>query len=193
PRIPALPNPEQYEPAPPPPRLLSPPAASARGGAPPGPVRLPPPPASAPLPAAIAPARFEPPPPPPVLAPATPTGMTAGEGPGKSAAALRADTPVAEIDFVAGSTTLDEAGRQELGTIVPLYRRNPGKVRVVGYAGVGSSAVEQLNDFQTALDRAHAVAAALTKAGIPSDKILVEASPTGADSGQGRAEILFER
>ncbi len=75
---------------------------------------------------------------------------------------------------------------------MPLYRRNPGKVRVVGYTGVGASADQQLNGFQAALDRAQAVAAALAKAGIPSDKILVEAAPAGADSGQSRAEVLFE-
>ncbi len=193
PQIPALPSPEQNQPAPPPPRELSLPAGTARAGAPPGPAHLPPPPAATPLPAAIGSAKFEPPPPPPVLPPATPTRMAAAVAPGKGAAASPAVTPVAEVDFVADSTTLDDAGRQELGKIAPLYRRNPGKVRVIGYAGVGSSAVEQLNSFQTALDRAHAVAAALAKAGIPADKILVEAAPAGADSGQGRAEILFER
>ncbi|HEY3908924.1 MAG TPA: OmpA family protein [Stellaceae bacterium] len=193
PQIPTSPNPQQYEPAPPPPRELSLPAGSARAGAPPGPAHLPPPPAPAPLPAAIGSAKFEPPPPPPVLPPATPTRMAAAGAPGKRTAPRPADTPVAEVDFVAGSTALDAAGRQELGKIVPLYRRDPGKVRIIGYAGVGSGAVEQLNSFQTALDRAHAVAAALEKAGIPAGQILVEAAPAGADSGQGRAEILFER
>ena len=102
------------------------------------------------------------------------------------------DVPVAQIDFAGDSTTLTDADRQSLGKIVPLYRRNPGKVRVVGYTGVGASADQQLNGFQAALDRAQAVAAALAKAGIPSDKILVEAAPAGADSGQSRAEVLFE-
>jgi outer membrane protein OmpA-like peptidoglycan-associated protein len=193
PQIPELPSPAQNQPAPPPPRELSLPAGSARAGAPPSPRHLPPPPAPTPLPAAIGSAKFEPPPPPPVLPPAAPTRMAAAGAPGKGAAASPAVTPVAEVDFVAGSTTLDDAGRQELAKVAPLYRRQPGKVRVIGYAGVGSSAVEQLNSFQTALDRAHAVAAALAKAGIPADKILVEAAPAGADLGQGRAEILFER
>jgi hypothetical protein len=62
----------------------------------------------------------------------------------------------------------------------------------VGYAGAGSGAVEQLNSYRSALDRAQAVAAALTQAGIPSDKIQVEAAPAGANSGESRAEILLE-
>ncbi len=192
PQISSLPNPEQSEPAPPPPRELRMPAGPTAAAAPPAPAHLAAPPAPAPLPAAIASAQFEPPPPPPVLPPATPTRTAAATAPGKVPAARPVDTPIAEIDFDASSTTLSDAARQELGKIAPLYRRDPGKVRVVGYAGVGSSAVQQLNGFQVALDRAHAVAAALAKAGVPADKILVEAAPAETDSGQGRAEILFE-
>ncbi|HTV43927.1 MAG TPA: OmpA family protein [Stellaceae bacterium] len=189
PQIPELPNPQQSEPPPPPPRELAMPVPPATPGKAAGPAHLPPPPAAAPLPAAIASTRFEPPPPPPVLPPTTaPGGMPAG-----AAAAQAKGMPVAEVDFAAGSTSLDPAGRQELAGIVPLYRRHPGKVRIVGYSGVNGGATQQLDEFQTALDRAHAVAAALTKAGIPADKILVEAAPAGTDSGQGRAEILFER
>jgi outer membrane protein OmpA-like peptidoglycan-associated protein len=99
---------------------------------------------------------------------------------------------VAQINFAADSTTLSDADRQSLGAIVPLYRRDPGKVRVVGYTGVGDTADQQLNGFQAALDRAQAVAAALAKAGIPRDKILIEAAPVGEDSGQSRAEVLLE-
>ncbi len=147
------------------------------------------------MPAAIASAQFQPPPPPPSLPPAAPTRTAAATGPGKSGKqppAPPVDTPVALINFAADSTTLSDADRQSLGKIVPLYRRDPGKVRVVGYAGVGNSADQQLNGFQAALDRAQAVAAALAKAGIPSDKILVEAAPVGEDSGQSRAEVLLE-
>jgi len=65
-------------------------------------------------------------------------------------------------------------------------------VRIVGYAGGGSGAVEKLNNYRAALDRAQAVAAALSQAGIPSDKIQVEAAPAGAGSGESRAEVLLE-
>jgi outer membrane protein OmpA-like peptidoglycan-associated protein len=194
PQIASLPEPQQSQPAPPPPTQLRMSAASATGGKPAG-AHLPAPPAPAPMPAAIASAEFQPPPPPPALAPAAPTRTAAATGPDKSAKqppAPHVDTPVALINFAADSTTLSNADRQSLGKIVPLYRRDPGKVRVVGYAGVGTSADQQLNAFQAALDRAQAVAAALAKAGIPSDKILVEAAPVGEDSGQSRAEVLLE-
>ena len=186
PQIPSLPQPQHSQAAPPPPKLMQMGSASAH---------LPPPPAAAPMPAALASAKFEPPPPPPVLPPATASRTASAAAPGKSGQtppAMPVDMPVAQIDFAGDSTTLTDADRQSLGKIVPLYRRNPGKVRVVGYTGVGASADQQLNGFQAALDRAQAVAAALAKAGIPSDKILVEAAPAGADSGQSRAEVLFE-
>jgi hypothetical protein len=61
-----------------------------------------------------------------------------------------------------------------------------------GYAGAGSGAVEQLNSYRAALDRAQAVTAALTQAGIPSDEIQVEAAPAGANSDDSRAEVLLE-
>ena len=99
---------------------------------------------------------------------------------------------MAEIKFAADSTSLTEGDRQKLETVVPLYRQSSGKVRVVGYAEAASGAVEQLNGYRAALDRAQAVAAVLTKAGIPSDKIQVEAAPAGANSGESRAEVLLE-
>jgi outer membrane protein OmpA-like peptidoglycan-associated protein len=100
-------------------------------------------------------------------------------------------TPVTEIKFGADSTSLTDKDKQTLETVLPIYQQNPGKVRIVGYAGGGSGAVEQLNSYRTALDRAQAVAAALRQAGIPSDKIEVEAAP-GANSGENRAEVLLE-
>jgi outer membrane protein OmpA-like peptidoglycan-associated protein len=100
--------------------------------------------------------------------------------------------PVAEINFASGATNLSDEDRQTLGKVVPLYQEHPGKVRIVGYAGAGGGATEQLNSFRAALDRAQAVAAALTKAGIPADKIAVEAAPSGIDSTENRAEVLLE-
>ena len=194
PQISSLPEPQQSQPPPPPPPLLRMPAASAGTGKPPV-AHLPGPPAPAPMPAAIASAEFQPPPPPPVLPPAAATRTAAATGPGKTLKQpppAPVDMPVAQINFAADSTTLSDADRQSLGAIVPLYRRDPGKVRVIGYTGVGNSADQQLNGFQAALDRAQAVAAALAKAGIPRDKILVEAAPAGEDSGQSRAEVLLE-
>jgi len=116
----------------------------------------------------------------------------ASSGKGGQKPPAPAGTPVAEIRFAADSANLSAEERQTIEKIVPLYRENPGKVRIIGYAGAGSGAAEQLNSFRAALERAQAVAAVLTQAGIPSDKIAVEAAPSGSSSGDSRAAVLFE-
>jgi outer membrane protein OmpA-like peptidoglycan-associated protein len=146
-----------------------------------------------PLPQAKSSAGYEPPPAAPELPPAPPARTAAaesGKGSAKPPAPVR--TPVAEIKFGADSTTLTDKDRQTLGTVLPVYQQNPGNVRIVGYAGARSGAVDQLDSYRTALDRAQAVASALTKAGIPSDKIQVEAAPQGENAGESRAEVLLE-
>ena len=189
----ATPEPEQIQPTPPPPQL--PPTPKVAATPPPMPGGLAAGGALAPLslPQAKSSAGYEPPPAASELPPVPPT-RTAAAGPGKGGAKPPAPvgTPVAEIKFGTDSTTLTEKDRQTLETVLPVYQQNPGKVRIVGYAGAGSGAVEQLDSYRTALDRAQAVASALTKAGIPSDKIQVEAAPQGENSGESRAEVLLE-
>jgi outer membrane protein OmpA-like peptidoglycan-associated protein len=118
--------------------------------------------------------------------------MAAGEAKASPKSPVPVSTPVTEIKFGGDSTSLTDKDKQTLETVLPIYQQNPGKVRIVGYAGSGGGAVEQLNSYRTALDRAQAVAAALKQAGIPSDKIEVEAAPGGANSGENRAEVLLE-
>jgi outer membrane protein OmpA-like peptidoglycan-associated protein len=139
-----------------------------------------------PLPTAIGSTAYQAPSPPPVLAPLAPAKASPKPPP------RPVGTPVAEIKFAADSTSLTEDDRQTLEKVATLYQQNPGKVRIVGYAGAGSGAAEQLNSFRAALDRAQAVAAALTGAGIPSDKIAVEAAPSNASAVESRAEVLLE-
>jgi outer membrane protein OmpA-like peptidoglycan-associated protein len=189
----ATPEPEQIQPAPPPPQLPPTPKVATAptplaGGLAAGGALAP-----MPLPQAKSSAGYEPPPAAPELPPVPPT-RAAAAGPGKGGAKPPAlvGTPVAEIKFGADSTSLTDKDRQTLETVLPAYQQNPGKVRIVGYAGAGSGAVEQLDSYRTALDRAQTVAAALTKAGIPSDKIQVEAAPQGNNSGESRAEVLLE-
>jgi outer membrane protein OmpA-like peptidoglycan-associated protein len=146
-----------------------------------------------PLRGANPPAAVEPPPPLPELPPPEPERAAAGSAKASPKPPAPVGKPIAEVKFGADATSLTDADRRTLETVVPLYRENPGKVRIVGYAAAGSGAVEQLDRYRTALDRAQAVAAALSKAGIPSDKIQVEAAPAGANSGESRAEVLLER
>jgi outer membrane protein OmpA-like peptidoglycan-associated protein len=184
PNVRSVPNPEQVQSSPPPPYPL--PAPTAANAAPATP-HLSAPPASAPMPEAIGSAAYQPAPPSPVLEPLA----TSGKGSQKPPAAT-AGMPIAEVKFAADSTTLSDEDRQTLEKAVSLYQQNPGKLRVVGYAGASGGAAEQLNSFRAALDRAQAVAGALTTAGIPSGKIAVEAAPSGADPVEGRAEVLLE-
>ena len=188
----ATPEPEQIQPAPPSPQLPPTPKVAtaptplagglAAGGA------------LAPMPLlqAKTSAGYEPPPAAPELPPPVPPTLTTAASPGKAKPPTLVGTAVAEIKFGADSTTLTDKDRQTLETVLPVYQQNPGKVRIVGYAGAGGGAVEQLDSYRTAIDRAQAVASALTKAGIPSDKIQVEAAPQGENSGESRAEVLLE-
>lgn len=184
PKVRSVPNPEQVQSSPPPPYPAPAPTAA---NAPPATPHLPAPPAPAPMPEAIGSTAYQPAPPPPVLGPLATSGKSSQKPP-----AATADTPIVEVKFAADSTTLSDEDRHSLEKVVPLYQQNPGKLRVVGYAGAGGGAAEQLNSFRAALDRAQAVAAALTTAGIPSGKIAVEAAPSGADPVEGRAEVLLE-
>ena len=184
PKVRSTPNPEQVQAAPPPPYPTPAPTAA---NAPPATPRLQSPPAPAPPPAALDSTAYQPPPPPPVLAPLASSGRSVQKAPGPAAGA-----PVAEIRFAGDSTNLNEDDRQTISKIVPLYQQNPGKIRIIGYANAGSGAAEQLNSFRAALDRAQAVAAALTQAGIPSDRIAVEAAPSGSNTPENRAEVLLE-
>ena len=183
PKVRSAPNPEQVQAAPPPPYPIPAPTAA---NAPPATPRLQSPPAPAPLPTALDSTAYQSPPPPPALAPLASSGRSVQKAPGPPAG------PVAEVRFAADSTSLSAEDRQTIEKIVPLYQQNPGRIRIIGYAGAGSGAVEQLNGFRAALDRAQAVAAALTQAGIPSDKIAVEAAPSGSNSPENRAEVLLE-
>jgi outer membrane protein OmpA-like peptidoglycan-associated protein len=185
PKVRSVPKPEQVQSSPPAPYPVPTPTAA---NAPVATPHLPSSPAPAPMPEAIGSAAYQPPPPTPALAPLASSGKSGQKSPTASTG-----TPVAEINFAADATGLSDEDRQTLGKVVPLYQEHPGKVRVVGYAGAGGGAAEQLNSFRAALDRAQAVAAALTRAGIPADKIAVEAAPSGVDSVENRAEVLLER
>jgi len=184
PKVRSVPNPEEVESAPPPPYPTPSPTAA---NTPPAKPHLPAPPAPAAIPEPIGSAAYQPPPPPPVLAPLSSSAKS-----GQKTSPAAADAPVAEVKFAADSKALSDEDRQALEKVVPAYQQHPGKVRVIGYAGAGGGAAEQLNSFRVALDRAQAVAAALTEAGIPADRIAVEAAPSAAGRVESRAEVLLE-
>jgi outer membrane protein OmpA-like peptidoglycan-associated protein len=152
------------------PRAPPPPPSLARGSAAPAP-----PPASAP--------------------PSAPASQLAARTPASEPVAA-VGAPVAQVTFPDNSARLTPSDRRIVGEVVPLQRQNGGALRIVGYAaaGRGAGAAQQLAHFRMALDRANAVASALTQAGIAPDQILVETAPPTGETGvaANRAEIFLE-
>lgn len=92
-------------------------------------------------------------------------------------------------------TRLSPEDNQRLPAVLKLYQESGGTLRVVGYGrrGYGPDAAQQeLQSFSRAIDRANAVAQALTKLGVPANSIVVQAAPIGDGLGEDRAEILLE-
>ena len=124
-------------------------------------------------------------------------------GGGATEAAAPATTPAprgaaisyraAEIRFAPGSALLGDNRGDTIAEIVKLHNANGGSIRIVGHgeAGGANAAVAGLN---LALDRAQAVAVALTNSGVPAKEISVEAAPVAARGGSDvpRAEVYLE-
>lgn len=139
----------------------------------------PPPPRVAPAPASAAPSVA-------ALPPATaPAGRAAPEA-GRS---------FLELAFADGSTALTPGERDRVRQTAPLH--SGAVFRVVGHAPPprSSDAMSHLVSFNMALDRANAVASALSEAGIPAAQIRVEAAPSSSDTGPGsrRATVFLEQ
>ena len=105
---------------------------------------------------------------------------------------------VVDIPFASGSAKLPNDHRGELTEIASLYRKHGGMVRIVGYgeAGNGKDATDQ-STFGLALDRAKAVAIALSQLGVSPGDLRVEAAPlqsvpSGNIPGAG-AEVFIIR
>jgi outer membrane protein OmpA-like peptidoglycan-associated protein len=100
---------------------------------------------------------------------------------------------VADVGFAAGSALLGDKLHDTIAQIVKLHGDNGGTIRIIGHgeAGGANAAVAGLN---LALDRAQAVAIALTDSGVPAQDIAVEAAPVAARGGKDvpRAEVYLE-
>jgi hypothetical protein len=163
----SLPQPESPRPPPPLPALAA----------------IPPPPPEAALPpAAAATAMPAPAPPPPMLAP--PAAAIAVPH------AASATTTVATLELPNTGDAASPADRAQIAAVAARYKQSPAPVRVVAYGAAPAAGGDPLASYQSALDRAQAVAKALAVAGIPAAKIQTEASPA---AGPGRVEIQFAR
>lgn len=128
-----------------------------------------------------------------------PAGVRAG---GQPSLAMRtpakAQNPISvsvgDVAFAQGSSDLAETQRSALAEIAGLYKQTGGDIRIVGHSEPGHSndAIRQrIAGLDLALDRANAVAQALTKMGVPAHNIRVEAAPANAQE-QPRAEVFME-
>ncbi len=133
-------------------------------------------------------------------APGTPAGMAAAMNGGMP--------PMAIIYFPGDSTNLPAAARAKVREAVAAFRATggAGMVKVVGHSSsrTGNMPVERHLEvvFQKSQARASAVAAALIKAGVPADKVQIEAvgdsqpiyyeSMPKGEQGNRRAEIYVQ-
>lgn len=143
-------------------------------------------PARTPPPAVMASANPQPAP-----APATPAAPLPPSPPQGKPTIPFVTTTIATIDFPGGSTSLGVADRQTIARAAAQFNQNPGTIRVVAYAAATAAGAgqAQLASYQTALDRAQVVAAALTQAGIPANKVQTQAAPAETAAQAGRVEI----
>jgi outer membrane protein OmpA-like peptidoglycan-associated protein len=136
------------------------------------------------------------PPPPPSLAGTQPARAPSAPVPPRVAslaptAAPEPGTTLGHVSFAPNSTQLSPAGRQAVQAAAQKQRQSGSPLRVVGHGGTsGDSPTQQLASFRIALDRATAVASALTQAGVPTDRILLETAPAGAGA-PNQAEIFL--
>jgi outer membrane protein OmpA-like peptidoglycan-associated protein len=132
--------------------------------------------------------------------PGTPAGMSAAMNGGIA--------PTEIIYFPGDSTLLPKAAQAKVREAVAAFKANggAGTVKVVGHASsrTGNMSVERHLEviFQKSQARANAVAQALIKAGVPADKVQIEAvgdsqpiyyeSMPKGEEGNRRAEIFVQ-
>lgn len=132
--------------------------------------------------------------------PGTPAGMAAAMNGGVA--------PTQIIYFPGDSTSLPKAAQAKVREAAAAFRANggAGTVKVVGHSSsrTGNMSVERHLEviFQKSQARANAVAQALIKAGVPADKVQIEAvgdsqpvyyeSMPKGEEGNRRAEIFVQ-
>ncbi len=113
---------------------------------------------------------------------------------------------VGTVNFGHGSAGLSGADREMVAAIAAAAQETDAFVRVVGHASARTAEMSlpqhELVNFDISLARAQAVAAALIAAGVPEQRVLVEAmsasqplyfeSMPSGEAGNRRAEILFQ-
>jgi outer membrane protein OmpA-like peptidoglycan-associated protein len=154
----------------------------------------PPPPAGVPVSAQTrSPPVLQPPPqtaalPPPSLPPTMGGGAALPSGVGGT---------LGTVTFAGNSAKLSPEVLAQVREVAALRQRNGGgTIRVTGYSepqGAQDTVAPQLASFNLALDRARAVAAALTQNGVPVRSVEIGASPPPPGQAGGVVEMSLEQ
>ncbi|HLI22144.1 MAG TPA: OmpA family protein [Stellaceae bacterium] len=171
PSIPNVPQGEAAMPAPPPPHIAPPPNQVASAAPPAAATRA------------------------PLLHPPTQTASAPASAPATAPASHSAISyRVADVSFAPGSAYLSGALRGTIAEVVKLHNAQGGRIRIVGF-GEATGQDAAVAGLTLALDRAQAVAVALTDSGVAAKDISVEAAPVPARGGADapRAEIYLEQ
>jgi outer membrane protein OmpA-like peptidoglycan-associated protein len=130
--------------------------------------------------------------PPPSLPP-VPDPAFAGGG---AALPSGAGVTLGTVLFEGTSARLSAESLAQVREVAALRQQNGGgTIRVTGYSvpqGEQDTMAPQLASFNLALDRARAVAAALTQSGVPARAVEIGASPPPPGQAGGAVEILLE-
>jgi outer membrane protein OmpA-like peptidoglycan-associated protein len=143
------------------------------------------------------------PPPPSTRGPAvhSPSGTATQQAtaPANAPATAAAHRPgvsyrVADVSFAPGSAYLSGALRGTIAEVVKIHNTEGGTIRIVGF-GESTGKDAAVAGLTLALDRAQAVAVALTDSGVAAKDIAVEAAPVAAKGGTDapRAEVYIEQ
>src|SRR5579883_3002647 len=125
-------------------------------------------------------------PPPSAPPPSLPPALSGGMG-----------VTLGEVTFVGNSARLTPEILAQLRDVAALRQQNGGgTIRVTGYSvpqGEQDTMGPQLASFNLALDRARAVAAALTQNGVPARAIEIGASPPPPGQAGGTVDVSLEQ
>ncbi|HVM79663.1 MAG TPA: hypothetical protein VMU06_11620 [Stellaceae bacterium] len=152
------------------------------------------------------------PPPPPGVRPEAPAAPSPAPAPQQTASLTPPASPPAsppsapsgrgsEVTVTVGSVTLQAGNKlspgdhDQLVSVARLRQQNGGIIHVTGYSvpGAGRDAVsQQMAGFGAALERAKAVAQALTQAGVPTQYVVVGAVPAPPGQSSSVVELSLE-
>ncbi|HEX4193394.1 MAG TPA: OmpA family protein [Stellaceae bacterium] len=134
----------------------------------------------------------------PVLRPPGSAPTQQASAPGNAPATAAPHRPgisyrVADVSFAPGSAYLSGSLRGTIAEIVKIHSSEGGTIRIVGF-GESTGKDAAVAGLTLALDRAQAVAVALTDSGVAAKDIAVEAAPVPAKGGADapRAEVYLE-